>query len=517
MSDESESSAVPFDELEERTIADLQRGLTAGALTARGLASAFLARIEAVNVRGPCLRAVIETNPDALTIADSLDRERMSGAMRGPLHGIPILVKDSIATGDRMENTNGSLALLGVQQREATVSARLRRAGAIILGKANLSEWGNLRSTRSTGGWSGRGGLAVNPYALDVTTSGSSSGSASAVAANLVAASLGTETDASILSPASVNGVVGIKPTVGLTSRAGVIPVTLSQDTIGPMARTVADAAVVLTMIAGPDQNDAATERTRGGLDYTVFLADDGLRGARIGIARDIYWGYSEPADRVAGEAIALMRDMGAIIVDPANIPTAAELARGWPPADSSMLTVLLTEFKAGIEAWFAAVDAPFRSLSDLIAFNERNHDVEMPYFGQELFLMAARAGSLADATYRDALARNRRLAREEGIDAVMDRLELDALVMPTTNPGGRIDLVNGTRSLGSSARPAALAGYPAISVPAGHAFGLPVGITFMGRAFDEGGLIRLAYAFEQASHARRVPRFRRPSVLPGN
>ena len=498
-------------------MAEHQADIEAGRLSARALTAGFLDRIEATNRKGPTLNAVIETNSEALTMAAGLDRERLGGVGRGPLHGMPILVKDNIATGCAMATTAGSLALLGTRPKEAFVVERLRAAGAVILGKTNLSEWANFRSTRSTGGWSARGGQGVNPYALDLTPCGSSSGSAAAVAANLAAAALGTETEGSILCPASVNGVVGIKPTVGLTSRSGVVPIAHSQDSVGPLARTVADAAAVLAAIAGPDPRDPATIDRPAAPDYLAELTAGGLRGARIGVPREVYWGYSEKADRIGEAAIATMRDLGAVIVDPANIPTARDMASGWPPSSNSSLTVLLYEFKADIAAYLAELgpDSPVRTLDDLIAFNERHREAEMPYFGQELFVQANAKGSLTDADYREALARNHRLSRGQGIDAVMDSHELDALVMPTTNPPWKIDVVNGSRGLGNSARPAALAGYPAVSVPAGHFLGLPVGITLTGRAFSEATLIRLAYAFEQASMARTKPRFLEPSVLP--
>ncbi len=508
----------PHAELEEATIADLQAAMEAKALTARQLVEMYLERVEALDRNGPRLRSVIEVNPEALEIADDLDRERWAAGARGPLHGVPILIKDNIATADRMETTAGSLALLGARPPfDAHVAARLRAAGAVLLGKTNLSEWANFRSLRSSSGWSGRGGLCLNPYALDVTPSGSSSGSGSAVAANLAAAALGTETDGSILSPASATGVVGIKPTVGLTSRAGVVPIAHSQDTVGPMARTVADAALVLGAIAGTDPRDPATAAAGTPPDYAASLDPEGLRGARIGVPREVYWGYSPSADKVGEAALDTLRQLGAEIIDPADIPTARQMASGWPPSDDSALTVLLYEFKADLNAHLAGLgpDAPVRTLAELIAFNERHAAREMSFFGQELFLMAEAKGPLTDPTYRDALARNHWLSRQEGLDAVMDAHALDALVMPTTSPPPKTDLVNGGRSIGGSSRPAALAGYPAISVPAGHAFGLPVGITFMGRAFGEPTLIRVAFAFEQATKARRPPRYTPPAVLP--
>lgn len=522
--DAADKTASPFPKLEEATIAQLQAQLAAGELTAEELARRYIARIEAIDQQGPGLHSILQINPAALDIASELDRERAASGPRSPLHGIPILLKDNIDTADQMETTAGSLALLGVRrERDAFVARKLREAGAVILGKTSLSEWANFRSTHSASGWSGRGGQCLNPYALDVSPSGSSSGSGSAIAANLAAAALGTETDGSILSPAAACGLVGIKPTVGLTSRAGVIPIAHNQDTVGPMTRTVAEAAAVLTAIAGRDPADPVTETMPAppadfaSIDYTTVLDRDGLRGARIGVAREVYWGYSDKADAVAEAALAVLRRQGAAVIDPADIPTAHDLAGGWPPRQNTSLTVLLTEFKADINAYLAGLgDAtPVRTLADLIAFNEAHAAEEMPYFGQELFLQAEAHSPLTDPEYLAALARNQRLSRDEGIDAVMDEHHLDALVMPTGAPAGKIDLVNGSRGTGGSSRPAALAGYPAITVPAGHAFGLPVGLTFIGRAYSEATLIRLAYAFEQATLARRPPRYLPPSVIP--
>ncbi|MGH2485014.1 MAG: amidase, partial [Ktedonobacterales bacterium] len=481
-----------------------------GELTARRLTEMYLDRIQGLDVGGPTLRAIIETNPEALAIADALDRERAAGSTRGPLHGVPILLKDNIDTADAMRTTAGSLALLDSRpERDAFVAERLRAAGAVLLGKANMSEWANFRSTHSSSGWSARGGQAVNPYSLDRSTSGSSSGSASAVAANLAAASLGTETDGSILSPASVNGVVGIKPTVGLTSRAGVVPIAHSQDTVGPFGRTVADAAALLSVIAGADPRDPATQASAGRAqpDYTRFLDAGALRGARLGIPREVYFGYSDKTDAVIEAAIEALRAAGAVIVDPANIPTAKQMG-----ASESELTVLLFEIKADMAAYLATrVGAnPPRSLADLIAFNEAHAGEEMPFFGQEHFLQAREKGGLDDAGYLAALAENQRLARAEGIDAVIAEHQLDALVMPTGSPAWKIDHINGDHhGSDASSQPAALAGYPAISVPAGEVHGLPVGLTFMGTAFSEPKLIALAYAFEQATHARRAPQYR--------
>ncbi len=453
-----------FAELEEMTIADLQAAMVGGRYSARQLVEMYTARIAALDAPtpdggGPALRSVIEVNPDALEIAEALDRERAEQGPRGPLHGIPILLKDNIETADRTETTAGSLALVGAKRaQDATVAARLRAAGAVLLGKANMSEWANFRSTHSSSGWSARGGQARNPYSLERSPCGSSSGSASAVSANLAAASLGTETDGSILCPATSNGVVGIKPTVGLTSRAGVIPIAHSQDVVGPFGRTVADAAVLLGAIAGPDPRDppSAASAGRAFADYTQFLDPNGLAGARIGIAREVYFAYNPKADAVASAAIATLRAAGAELVDPANIPTAQQMHES-----KSEREVLLYEFKAGLNAYLLGVGAgaPARTLAELIAWNRAHAEQEMPYFGQELFEMAEAKGPLTDAAYLAALAENQRLARAEGIDAVMDAYRLDALVMPTGGPAWKIDLLDGDHHMGGSSQPAALAG----------------------------------------------------------
>jgi amidase len=498
----------PHAELEELTIAQMQARMASGQLTARRLVEMYLERIEALDRSGPAIRSIIETNPEALAIAEALDRERAATGPRGPLHGIPILLKDNVDTADRMSTTAGSLALLGARPaRDATVAARLRQAGAVLLGKANMSEWANFRSSHSSSGWSARGGQARNPYVLDRTPCGSSSGSASAVSANLAAASLGTETDGSILCPGAANGVVGIKPTVGLTSRAGVVPISHSQDTVGPFGRTVADAAALLSAIVGADPRDPATATIAGRTlpDYTAALDASGLRGARIGIPREVYYGYSEKSDAVAAAAIETLRAAGAEIVDPANIPTAGQMR-----ASEAEFTVLLYEFKDDLNAYFAALgpEAPVRTLEQLIAFNREHAAEELPYFGQDLFEKAQAKGPLSEPAYLAALEECRRLSRTGGIDAVLDAHGLDALVMPTNRPAWPIDLVDGDHADGGCSQPAALAGYPAITVPAGEANGVPVGITFMGRAFSEARLITLAYAFEQTTRARRTPRF---------
>jgi amidase len=495
-------AAPPSLQVEEATVAELQAGMASGRFTARQLAEAHLARIAAID---PQLRSVLEVNPDALAIAGALDAERREKGARGPLHGIPVLLKDNVATADRMETTAGSLALLGVKPpRDAFLVERLRAAGAVVLGKTNLSEWANIRSSHSSSGWSARGGQTRNPYALDRNPCGSSSGTGAAVAASLAAVGVGTETDGSIVCPSSANGLVGVKPTVGLVSRSGVIPISASQDTAGPMARTVADAAALLGALAGVDPADPATAASRGHVpkDYLAFLDADGLRGARIGVARAKLFGNSEAVDRLIEEAVAEMRRRGAVIVDPADIPHLGEY-------DEAELEVLLYELKDGLARYLAdwAPGAQVRSLRDLVAFNQRNHEQEMRYFGQDLFEKAAAKGPLTDRAYRRALAKARRLSRQEGLDAVLARHRLDAVVAPTGGPAWVTDLVNGDHFVVGSSTPAAVAGYPAVTVPAGQVFGLPVGLTFVGRAWSEGTLLRLAYAYEQSTRHRRPPR----------
>jgi len=489
--------------LEEATIDGLQAQMKAGSLTARRLTQAYLDRIEALDRKGPALRSVIETNPEALAIADGLDAERKAKGPRGPLHGIPILIKDNLDTADRMTTTAGSLALAGsIPLRDSFVAQRLREAGAVLLGKANLSEWANIRSSHSSSGWSGRGGQCRNPYALDRNPCGSSSGSGSAVSANLCAAAIGTETDGSIVCPSTANGLVGIKPTLGLVSRAGIIPIAHSQDTAGPMTRTVRDAAILLAAIAGPDPRDAATaEAGRAPKDYTSFLDEGGLRGARVGVARK-YFGFHSGVDKVMEAALAEIKKRGAEVVDPADIPHTGEY-------DETELTVLLYELKADLNAYLASLGpkAAVKTLADVIAFNEAHRDEEMPYFGQDLFIKAQEKGPLTDLAYVEALARNKRLAALEGIDAVMNKEKLDAIVAPTGGPAWMTDLVDGDHFGGGLSTPPAVAGYPHVTVPAGYVFGLPVGISFVGRAWTEPVLIKLAYAFEQATRARRAPR----------
>ena len=498
--------ATPFP-IEGATVADLQAAMQAGTLTAEALVTLYLDRIEAIDRRGPTLRSVQELNPDARAIARSLDEERRTKGTRGPLHGIPVLLKDNIATADAMETTAGALALVGAKpSRDSFVARRLREAGAVILGKAALSEWANFKSNPSSSGWSARNGQARNPHVLDRTPGGSSSGSGIAVAASLVAASVGTETDGSIISPASANGVVGIKPTVGLTSRAGVIPISSTQDTVGPFGRTVADAAALLGAMTGVDPRDPATEASAGHAhtDYTRFLDRDGLRGARIGVPRHGYFGYSARADACADAAIAVLRSLGAEIVDPVTILHFDRDALTAPER-----VVFYHEFKAGVNAYLADVapGATVKTLEEVIAFNARHADANLPFFGQQLLERAQGTGSLTDPAYLDALAACRRLGKE-AFDRAFDEHHLDAMVAPTSTPPWPIDLVNGDPLRGSSAKSAALAGYPLISVPAGEVRGLPIAITFMGRAWSEPRLIAFGHAFEQATHARRRPRF---------
>jgi amidase len=492
-------------ELSELSITDLQDGMQSGKYTSRSLAEKYLARIEAIDRQGPGLRSVIELNPDALELADALDKERKQKGPRGPLHGIPIFIKDNIDTADRMSTTAGSLALVGAKPpRDAFLVQRLREAGALLLGKTNLSEWANIRCTYSTSGWSGRGGLTRNPYVLDRNTSGSSSGSGVAVAANLCAAAVGTETDGSVISPSSINGIVGIKPTVGLISRSGVIPISHTQDTAGPMARTVRDAAILLGALAGVDPRDKATAASAGksAADYTKFLDPKGLQGARIGVARN-YFGFHEAVDAVMAQALDALKRQGATLVDPADIPNMDKVGE-------HENTVLLYELKTDLNAYLETLgpSAPVKSLKEVIAFNEQNKQKEMPYFGQNNFLKAEAKGPLTDKDYLEALEKCRRMARTEGIDAVMDKHKLDALVAPSDGPAWLTDLVDGDHSLASSTTAAAVAGYPSITVPAGFIHGLPVGISFFGRAWTEPTLIKFAYAFEQATKARKPPTF---------
>lgn len=489
---------------EEATLADLQARMRAGEIDSRQLTRAYLDRIAAIDAAGPTLRAVIELNPDAMRDAAALDAERRAGKLHGPLHGIPVLLKDNIDAVP-MANSAGSLALAGNRPKtDAPLVARLRAAGAVILGKTNLSEWANFRSTHSISGWSGRGGQTRNPYALDRSPCGSSAGSGAAIAANLAAVAIGTETDGSILCPSAVNGLVGIKPTVGLVSRTGIIPISSSQDTAGPMARTVADAATLLGVIAAPDLRDPATRgAAQHRADYTAALAPGTLKGARIGVLRD-KTGYLPALDAAFEQALSALRSAGAEVVD-VEIPTAGQ----WDDAETE---VLLYEFKDGLNRYLAESRAPVASLADLIAYNAAHADAEMPWFAQELFDMAQAKGALTDRAYLEARAKARRLAKDEGLDAVLKAQHLDALVAPTTSPAWSIDAVNGDHFTGAGYGIAAVAGTPSITVPMGEVHGLPVGIAFMGAAWSEAKLIGYAFAFEQATHARRPPRFA-PSI----
>lgn len=492
-------------ELDELTISDLQQGLTSGKYTSKSLVRKYLQRIEDVDRSGPAINSVIEVNAEAEAIAETLDSERKAKGPRGPLHGIPILIKDNIDTADRMMTTAGSLALLNTHAtRDAFIVQKLRNAGAVILGKTNLSEWANFRSTHSSSGWSGRGGQTKNPYVLDRNPCGSSSGSGAATAANLCAASIGTETDGSIVCPSSANSLVGIKPTLGLVSRSGIIPIAHSQDTAGPMTRSVADAALVLGALVGTDERDSATRGSRGKsfADYTKFLDKGALRGARLGIARK-FFGFNDAVDRQLNNLLTQIKNLGAVIIDPAEIPTSGKF-------DDSELEVLLYEFKADLNTYLAAraPSTPVRSLKQLIEFNEKNRDREMPFFGQELFTRAEAKGPLTSKAYRAALQKNQRMSRAQGIDFVMRKHRLDALLAPTGGPAWPTDWVNGDHFTGGYSTASAVAGYPHITVPAGYVFGLPFGLSFFGSAFSEPKLIALAYAFEQATKVRQRPTF---------
>ena len=489
-------------DLETESIASLGARMVSGELTAHSLTEHCLARIEEFD---PKVNAIIEINPDALDIADQRDGERRDGRVRGPLHGLPILVKDNLDTADRMMTTAGSLALAGsIATEDAFVVTRLRDAGAVLLAKTNLSEWANFRSTRSSSGWSSRGGQTRNPYALDRTPGGSSSGSAVAVAAGFCVGAIGTETDGSIVSPSAMNSIVGIKPTVGLVSRAGIVPISHSQDTAGPMARSVGDAAILLRVIAGEDPADNVTKGASGRLpvDFGTNLDADALNGARIGVARN-YCGFHQGVDRVLARSLEVMADAGAEVIDDLELTPKAEI-------EDSETIVMMTEFKAGLNRYLSerAPKARIRSLADAIAFNQRCQETVMPYFRQERFEQSAEMGALTDAAYLKALETSRRLARDEGIDRLLGEHDLDAIVAPTTCPPWLIDWVNGDNRSGGSACTAAVAGYPSITVPGGYVFGLPVGVSFFSTAFKETELIQLAHTFENATKVRRPPTF---------
>jgi amidase len=492
----------------EYTISELQQKMSTGELTSLQITESFLERIHDLDSK---VNSVIELNPDAQSIAAELDAERASGKVRSPLHGIPILIKDNIDTHDKMQTTAGSLALEGnIAPRDAFIVKQLRKAGAVILGKTNLSEWANFRGKRSVSGWSSRGGLTRNPYALDRSACGSSSGSGAAVAADFCSAAVGTETDGSVICPSQTNGIVGIKPTLGLVSRSGIIPIAHSQDTAGPMARTVADAAILLGALTGVDKNDSATTASakRASRNYTRFLDKDGLKGARIGVARNMC-GTDARILALFDQSILVMKSLGAVIVDPANLPNFDKFGK-------TELEVLHYEFKADLNKYLAGANARVKNMADVIKFNEENKARVMPYFGQEHMLAAQEKGSLRDKAYREALAKNHLLTRRNGIDAVMKKYKLDALIVPSGGPAWMIDLANGDAINWDmeSTSPAAVAGYPHITVPMGYVFGLPVGLSFFTKAWGEPTLIKFAYAFEQATSARVEPKFLQTAEL---
>ncbi len=505
-SDTGTQGAIPSFEFDEITADDLQRRMESGEHTARSITEAYLGRLDAMDQQGPELRSMIEINPDALAIADELDAERQANGPRGPLHGIPVALKDNLDTHDRMTTTAGSLALEGsIPPQDSFVAERLRAAGAIILGKLNMSEWAYFRGERATSGWSARGGQCKNPYALDRNPCGSSSGSGTAASANLCALTVGTETGGSIMCPSSSNGIVGIKPTVGLWSRSGIIPISHSQDTAGPMTRTVRDAAILLGGAVGVDPRDEATSGSEGNFhtDYAQFCDPAGLQGARIGVARS-FTGFDPRVTALFNDAIQAMADAGAVIVDPANLPEAA-----WN--DELPLLLLEYEFKADLNAYLATLgpDVRVKTLADIIEFNEQNAELEMPHFGQERMIASEARGPLTDEAYLNAKRTIQRANREDGIDALMDEHQLDAIVAPTRDLPWVTDHIKGDRlDGGSSAGPAAIAGYPDISVPMGFVSGLPAGVSFFGRAWSEPVLIRIAYAYEQATQQRRAPTF---------
>ena len=497
------ASLAVGEEVLERGVDALQRAMQSGALTSRAITQAYLRRIDAIDRQGPAINSVIELNPDALDLAARLDRERAAGTVRGPLHGIPVLIKDNIDTADRMKTTAGSLALVEARPlQDAGLVVRLREAGAVVLGKTNLSEWANFRSNDSTSGWSGRGGLTRNPYALDRNGCGSSTGSGVAVAASLCAVAVGTETDGSIICPSARNGIVGVKPTVGLVSRSGIIPIAATQDTAGPMARTVADAAVLLGAMAGTDPRDGATAGARVAADYRAFLQADALKGKRIGVMRN-FFGFDRRVDALMEATIEAIEQAGATIVDKANLPTRGQFGE-------AERLVLHYEFKDGLQKYLAALGpaAPMKSLADVIAFNDAHAKEEMPHFGQDIFVAAEAKGPLTDKEYLEAKAKARRLSRDEGLDTVIGEHRLDAIIAPSGGPAWLTDLINGDSGTGGSSGPAAVAGYPSVTVPMAFVRGLPVGVSFIGKAWSEGPLLGMAYAYEQRTKARRAPEY---------
>lgn len=483
---------------EEATVTELQTMMQKGEMTSRQITQAYLDRIADLDKK---LNSMIEINPDALAIADQMDKERKGGKVRGPLHGIPVAIKDNIDTADKMKTTAGSLALLDAPtpKQDAFLVKQLREAGAVIIGKTNLSEWANFRSTKSSSGWSGRGGQTRNPYILDRNPCGSSSGTGSAIAANLAAVGIGTETDGSIICPASTCGIVGIKPTLGLVSRSGVIPIAHSQDTAGPMTRTVADAAVLLGVLVGTDSEDSITSQAgKGEKDYTKYLQKEGLRGMRIGVARQ-FFGRNDKIDKVIEPHLQVLKGGGAILTD-IEFPKLRDFG-------DAEYEVLLYEFKEDLNKYLAGRGSQYKTLKDLMEFNEKNADKEMPYFGQEIFIQAEAKGDLNHPAYRIALLQSKLMTQEQGIDGVMDKNKLDAIVAPSGGVAWMTDPVNGDCGVFESSSLAAVSGYPNITVPAGYVQGLPAGISFFGRAFSEGVLIKAAYAFEQATKARKVPK----------
>ncbi len=503
-SKEAVNSITPF-ELEEVTVKAMRKGMESGKYTAKSLTDLYLKRIEEIDKNGPKLNSVIEVNPEALAIAEQMDKERSEGSIRGPLHGIPIMIKDNIDTGDQMQTTAGTLALEGSKAaKDAFIIKKLREAGAVLLGKTNLSEWANFRSTRSSSGWSGRGRQTRNPYILDRNPCGSSAGSGAAVSANLCAITIGTETNGSIVCPSSTNGIVGIKPTVGLWSRSGIIPISHTQDTAGPMARTVADAAALLGPLTGTDENDAVTKNSEGKAhtDYNQFLDIQGLQGKRLGVLRD-NMGFHEKVDEILEETFEIMKAQGAELIDPVELKTSREYGQAG-------FQVLLYEFKDGVNKYLAGLgeNAPVKTLQEVIEFNKANAAKSMPYFQQEILKMAEEKGDLESPEYKEALDTILKISREEGIDQTMAEHQLDAIIAPTGGPAWPIDVITGDYFGGGSSTPAARSGYPNITVPAGYVHGLPVGISIFSAAYKEPELIAMAYAFEQASKVRKAPQF---------
>lgn len=507
---DSSTQPYPGVDLQDLTISDLQGRLGNGQETSRSLVEKYMARIEAMNFRGIELRAVLELNPEALEIAEQLDRERAAKGPRGALHGIPILLKDNIDTADKMTTTAGSLALSGsIPRKDSTVAMRLRDAGAILLGKTNMSEWANFRSSHSTSGWSSRGGQCRNPYVLDRTPSGSSSGSGAAIAASFAAAAIGTETDGSIISPSSCCSLVGIKPTLGLISRAGIIPISPNQDTAGPMARTVMDAAILLGVLVGADPRDPSSSQGAqfGQRDYVKTLGRRSMQGLRVGVMRKDLSGKNSKVDAVFEEALKDLKFLGMELVDPADVPSIADL---WPLEKEA----LLHEFKPALEGYLATLSerAPIKTMQGLIAWNDKHRDETMPFFDQDLLLEAEKRGDLTNKAYLEVREKLRDLAKTRGLDTLLDGQKLDALVAPSSCLPWPIDLASGDYETFSAASPPAIAGYPHITVPAGYCLGLPVGISFIGKPWSESLLLDLAYAYEQATKARRTPRYL-PSV----